>query len=81
MGMSAGIKAIVGALVIVIIGLLLTPTVIAQVNGLTTGTGSLASDTTGAKDIVNLIKIIWVLGVLGGAVGFLYVQFRSSGGM
>ena len=79
--MSANIKGIVGALVIVLFGLLLTPTVIGQVNSMTTGTGSLASDTSGAKDIVNLIKIIWVIGVLGGAVGFVYMQFRSSQGM
>ena len=79
--MSRGIKGIVGALVIVILGLLLTPTVISQVNNLTEGTGALADDTTGAKDIVNLVKILWVLGVLGSAVGFIYVQFRSSGGM
>ena len=76
--MTRGIKGIVGALVIVILGLLLTPTVIAQVNNLTGTGGALASDTTGAKDIVNLIKILWVLGVLGGAVGFIYIQFRST---
>ena len=79
--MSANIKGIVGALVIVLFGLLLTPTVIGQVNSLTGSGGSLENDSSGAKDIVNLIKIIWVIGVLGGAVGFVYMQFRSSQGM
>ncbi|MCE2456675.1 MAG: hypothetical protein J4G14_02505 [Dehalococcoidia bacterium] len=151
--MSSGIKGIVGALVIVLFGLLLTPTVVGQVNSISaaqtcpTGakaslksdnatatattlvtqdvevaiadnpnngfyragtlcaiaaftasevtadaeaaklvraagvSGTLAYDSSGAKDIVNLVKIIWVIGVLGGAVGFVYMQFRSSRGM
>lgn len=84
---NSKVKAIIGALIIVLIGLLLTPTVVTQVNNLTGGTpgeagaGALAGDTTGAKEIVNLINIFWVLGVLGGAVGFIYVQFRGQGGM
>ena len=76
--MNRQIKGIVGALVIVLLGLLLTPTVVTQVSNLTTGDGKLTSDTTGAKEIVQLINIFWVLGVLGGAVGFIYIQFRSA---
>ena len=80
--MNSKIKAIVGALVIVLIGLLLTPTVVSQVTNLTKEGGALGDDTTGAKEIVNLINIFWVLGVLGGAVGFIYVQFKTgSNGM
>lgn len=40
--------------------------------------GALAYDSTGAKEIMNLITIFWVLGVLGCAVGLIYVQFRSQ---
>ena len=76
------VKSIVGALIIVLIGLLLTPTVVSQVDNLTNDTsGVLKDDATGAKEIVNLINIFWVLGVLGGAVGFIYVQFKGGNGM
>ena len=146
--MNGQIKAIVGALVIVLLGLLLTPTVVMQVQNVvavqtcptaagtpiasevkvaltpeysnvpnatyragalcgqgaggtktsytstsdgtaiaTSGTtvrkatklsGGLAYDQTGAKEINNLVTVFWVLGVLGGAVGFIYIQFRNA---
>ena len=143
--MNSKVKTILGALIIVLIGLLLTPIVVSQVNSTTqlqtcpsdaetpvatdititsniitelpagtygkgelcaanaagaalleptavaaatatavvaqkasTPPGALAYDTTGAKNIMELITIFWVLGLLGGAIGFIYLQFRHG---
>lgn len=70
----ASVGVLVGAIILIIVGLALLPTVMNS--AVTTAGSSLENLSSSGKAIVNLLPLFYVIGIMAGA--FMWVRFGKS---
>lgn len=73
--MRGGANKVINPLILVVVGLILTPIVGTQATAAKTGLGSF----TGAAALMDIVPLVWVAGIIGLAGWMTYSNFRGGG--